>query len=650
MPEYIEVALDIPARQTFTYSIDTSLACDVGFRVEVPFRNRRKIGYVVEVRSARPGGGLRILPVYRVIDNAPLFTDELLTLARWISSFYFCSLGEALSAMLPGGKRESRLAEEIAAPATVSERLDLSPDQRKAVAGILSEAGGVYYVRGITGSGKTEVFLRAAEATLDSDRSVIYLVPEIALTHQLVEQLRLRFGGTVAVIHSRLTQSQRLQEWQRIARGDARFVVGARSAVFSPVVRLGLCIIDEEHESTYKSNASPRYHARQVAMKRIGMTGGRLIMGSATPSIEALHLITLGRIRNYLLSERLTGGALPDISIVDMARENGPLSRRLKERVPAVHREGRQTILFLNRRGFSYFFHCRSCGYEMTCRRCSITLTYHKTRERMLCHYCGYSQSPESVCPECGSLDVGYSGFGTQMIEETVSSSFPELRIRRIDADSVRRRGALERVLNEFRSGEIDLLLGTQMVAKGLNFPGVKLVGIVNADTGLNLPDFRAQERAFSLIVQVSGRAGRFAPDGEVIIQTFKPRSPAIELAARADVDGFFERESLVRKELDFPPFSRLVRVVFRGKSREQVATAAESWGAFLAERAGDDVAVLGPAECALSIISGNHRMHLLLRSKRLGPAHRLIAEAQRAIDKTSRVYVEIDVDPVSLL
>ncbi len=646
-PVYLQVAFAIPANKSFLYRYEGTSDCGVGYRVQAKFRNRDLSGYIVERLEEKPAVDFDIKSIDRVIDSEPVFNPELLELAEWMSRMYLCSLGEALSIMLPGAKRESRLYGDVVADIDPPRTLELGGDQQSAVDGIVETDGGMYYVYGVTGSGKTEVFLRIAEVTIRAGRGVIYLVPEIALTHQLLGHLRARFGDTVGVIHSRLTPSQRFREWRRIARGEAGFVVGARSAVFTPVKDLGLIVVDEEHEGSYKSGSTPRYHARQVAMKRSIMTGARLIMGSATPSVEAFHLSREGRIKSFELSERIAGGAMPKISVIDMSKESGTLSRALVERITETHAGGKQTILFLNRRGFSYFFHCRSCGYEMRCRQCSVTLTYHKNRNRMLCHYCGYSTAPIDTCPSCGSLDVGYSGFGTERIEQDIAQTFPDYTIRRLDTDSVRKKGALEETLEEFRSGKVDILLGTQMVAKGLNFPGVNLVGIVLADTGLQLPDFRSEERTFSLIVQVSGRAGRFAPNGEVIIQTFHPDNPAIRLAAAGDIESFYRRELEVRRELSFPPYSRLIRLVFRGKNRRAVVETAE---AFAESYPQTDSELLGPAECPLAVIAGNYRFQLIARSGSLSGARREVSTALSHTRISSNVYVEIDVDPVSLL
>lgn len=645
---YVDIVFNLPAHRSFTYSTGALDACIPGVRVKAPFGKRSLEGYVVARRVAPPSGDYTLREVERVIDAEPLFDEEYLSLARWVSGMYLCSLGEALATMLPGGRRESRIPvvgeEEVEVV-----RHDLAPQQRTAIEGVLAEPGGISYLFGVTGSGKTEVYLQVAEQVLAEGKAVIYLVPEISLTHQLVELIWERFKNNVALLHSALTPSQKLVEWLRIRRGEARFVIGARSAVFAPVTELGLVVIDEEHEGSYKSGSTPRYHARQVAMRRCATAKARLLMGSATPSVEAYHLMSTGRINAHHLPERLSGGGMPEMSIVDMKREEGGISTALASAIRETADEGRQSILFLNRRGFTYFFHCRSCGYEMKCGRCSVSLTYHKERDRMMCHYCGYSRKPVTVCPECGSLDVGYSGFGTELVEEEVRRRFPDLRTVRVDADAVRKKGQLKETLRSFRAGEIDVLLGTQMVAKGLNFPGVKLVGIVLADTGLHLPDFRAQERTFALIVQVAGRAGRYLPDGRVLVQTYRPDAEAIRLAASGDLPTFYGQELAARRELGFPPFSRLIRLVFRGKRRERVEESAGAYARALGERLASGE-VLGPAECPLAVISGNYRSQLIVRSPSFSAAHATVAQVAADLAPATGVYVELDVDPVSLL
>ena len=647
-PVYLDVVFAVPADGPFTYSCSEPYT--LGRRVTAPFGRRSLTGFVVEIHDSQPKVPFEIKSVTRLVDAEPIYGHDEIELAGWISRMYLCSVGEALSCILPGGRRDSSMPAVPETDIVAHEPRSLSGRQRNALDGILGGEPAVSYLYGITGSGKTEVFLQAAERILAEDGGVIYLVPEIALTYQLVEDVKARFGDLAAVLHSGLTPSQRLSQWRVIRSGQARFVVGARSAVFAPVRNLGLVVIDEEHEGSYKSGSTPRYHARQVAMYRCSRAGARLVMGSATPSVEAWHQMTVGGFDRYELTERLSGGSMPTIDVVDMRGEQGSISRSLTAAIRETLEEERQVILFLNRRGFAYFFHCRTCGYEMRCNRCSVSLTYHKFHGRMVCHYCGFSRKPVDVCPECGSLDVGYSGFGTERIEEEVRTLFPNVAVSRVDTDAVRRKGSLERILNEFRNGEIRILLGTQMVAKGLNFPGVKLVGVVMADTGLHLPDFRAWERSFALLVQVSGRAGRFTPDGRVIVQTYSPDNPAIASAARNEIDHFYSREISIRRGLRFPPFARLFRLVFRSKDRSKALAVAVEYAAALSGRLPAGDMAMGPAECPLFVISGNSRYQLIVKSGSFNRAHAALREAVASIKKRSGVYVEIDVDPVDLL
>jgi primosomal protein N' (replication factor Y) (superfamily II helicase) len=654
MAEYLEVLFDVPRLGALSYRNDEARSGALGRRVSAPFGRREAVGYVVGESDscALPDGQLK--RITRTLDEEPLFGLESVELARWLAGMYFCGQGEALAAMLPQARKESREAKgasiEVEDIEICPAPLALSGEQKAALERITRDRAGTQYLYGLTGTGKTEVFLQAAEATLAEGRGVIYLVPEIALTGQVVEATARRFGESCAVLHSRLTPSRKLKEWRRILRGEARVVVGARSAVFAPVRELGLIVIDEEHEATYKSGSAPRYHARQVAMRRASIEGARVVMGSATPSVEAWSLMDSGAMGRLPLTRRLAGGAPPAVRIVDMRLESGPISTALAESVRASHAQGRQSILFLNRRGFSYFFRCNSCATELRCPNCSVSLTYHKDRNSLVCHYCGYRAAPPSVCPECGSLDVGWSGFGTERVEEEAARLFPDMRIRRLDADSTSRVGELESALSDFREGRADILLGTQMVAKGLNFPKVKTVGVVLADTSLNLPDFRAAERTFSLVVQVAGRAGRFTPDGEVILQTYRPDSPVMRLAAAADADAFYALELEARRELGFPPFARMIRIVFRSKEKGRAAAAAKDFALRAAPLLPAGAELLGPAECPLGMVAGTIRWQIILRSPELGPLHRAVGVALAAFKAPSSVRVEPDVDPVSLM
>ncbi len=661
---FVKVAVPVPLDGLFTYSVPEEMGeVSFGVRVIVPFGRRTVTGVVV-------GSGTdgtppeRIKAISRVLDDEPLFDEEYLQLAQWVSRSYVSPLGEVLSAMLPGARRKKELPQVTGdEPEVEPERIVLSEEQETAIRSVSEtlQPGeeGWYYLYGITGSGKTEVFLRLAERIIASGKSVLYLVPEIALTHQLFDHLIRRFRDRVAMLHSGLTPSQRFGEWHRIRDGDAVLVVGARSAVFAPIRNLGLVVIDEEHEGSYKSGTSPRYHARQVALQRARQAGAACIMGSATPSVEAWHLMEQGRLTRIDLTRRLSGGALPAIRIENVRGAASLLSPTLKGALLRTREMGAQSILFLNRRGYAGVFQCRSCGYQTECPRCSVPMTYHKGQGRMVCHYCGYHTNPMSLCPQCGSLDVGYTGFGTERIEEDLQRELPGMRIARLDTDVTSTRGALGTILQQFGDGDLDLLVGTQMVAKGLNFPGVRTVGIVMADTGLSLPDFRAAERTFSLIVQVAGRAGRFRQDGEVIVQTLRPEHSAIQLAVKMDVEGFYREELDVREKLGFPPFARLLRLVIRSPHRDIAEAAAERIGESLRARlhggphsrpavAGTDV--LGPAPAPLERINRNWRFQIILRGKNIADLVRLVEAVQPEWSHSRGLYVEIDVDPVQLL
>lgn len=666
---YVDVVFDLPLHQVFTYHIDPKGASAFGKRVMAPFGRREYLGYVIGERAEAPQGlaTVAIKAVRRAVDPTPLFDRQDLALAEWIAGYYLCSLGQALATMIPSGRRTGAYSTFADPEDEIAQGLpELSSEQHAALEGILASLSAaalkpvpsapprsrLLYLYGITGSGKTEVFLRAAEQVLNAGNSVIYLVPEISLTHQTVEAMRRRFGPIATTLHSGMSPSARLTEWVRIQTGDIRIVVGPRSAVFAPVRNLGLMIIDEEQDGSYKSGNTPRYHARQVAMHRCSITGSCLVLGSATPSLEAWKLMEEGTIQRLTLTRRLSGGSLPAVAAVNLAHTQGCLTKELKEEIRKTAQLGRQSILFLNRRGFAYFYHCQACGYELTCRHCSVSLTYHKSKGRAICHYCGYQIVPPKACPQCGSLEAGYTGFGTELIEEEVRRTFPDLRIYRADADTTSRKGSLQETLALFKAGGFDILLGTQMVAKGLNFPSVRLVGIISADTGLHLPDFRAVERTFSLIVQVAGRAGRYFPDGKVIVQTLRPHDPVIIRACTLDLEGFYAAELAQRQILGFPPYTRLIRFTVRSKEAGRADQAIENLATLSALVLPAHADMLGPAECPIGIIGGYYRRQLILR----GTSMRGLHEAARTMlnryetGKDSRVYLEVDVDPVSLL
>jgi primosomal protein N' (replication factor Y) len=658
-PIWVQVVFALPLDREFTYRLEAAADGQpwVGRRVQAPFRNTTKQGVIVALGETPPVEPDKIKTIIKVVDSVPLFGPWTLATARWVAHFSFCSLGETVSAMLPSAKRERELppwvGDELGEDAADHD-LTLSDEQNAAIEAIANSQAKVFYLKGMTGSGKTEVFLQAARRALDLGQDVLYLVPEIALTWQLRQTLTKRFGSLVAVLHSQLTPSQKLQQWRRIQSREARLVVGARSAVFAPLTNPGLIIVDEEHEGGYKSSNTPRYHARQVAHFLAGKTGAKLVLGSATPSLEAEQQMRDGKMATLVLSRRLAGGAPPHIQIVPLQGNSSCLTPTLLEKMHQTLARGRQVILFLNRRGYSSSFFCRTCGEESLCRNCSVSMTWHRSRGILLCHTCGSQARPSHQCPKCGSLDIGWSSIGTEQVEAEVLALFPNARIARLDSDTAEVKGHAEAVVEAFRAGKLDVLVGTQMVAKGLNFPGLQLVGLLQADMGLSLPDFRSAERVFNLIRQVSGRAGRFLPDGEVILQTLRPLAPAIALAARGEDEAFWTQELELRRVLGFPPFSRLIRLVIRGKDEDRVRDVAGDVARRLRAQhpapAEAPFEVLGPVECAMATMAGNRRWQVIVRGQDFPRMHHGVAKAASALASINGVHLEIDADPLNML
>ena len=664
---FLDIVLNVPVNQAFTYSYiplenqKPENIPQIGKRAEVRFGNKKMTGFITKIYDSFPSHCAvpleKIKQVSKIVDSEPLITQELLETAIWVSKYYLCTIGEAVNSILPSARRESS-EQSFSFDSEISAGIkqNLSEEQKKAVNDILAHAekneSSFHYLYGPTGSGKTEVFLQTAEQILKKNKGVIYLVPEISLTQQVVDSVVNRFGPQVAVLHSSLTQSQKLTQWKKILHREARIVIGARSAIFAPVPDLGMIIIDEEHDSSYKSGNTPRYHARQTAMYRASKLKIPLIMGSATPSVEAWHLMNCGKLLKHTLSKRLAGGEKPSIKCINLNQSvmQGCISEELKNEIETTLKEKKQAILFLNRRGFTHFFRCSTCGFEMKCKNCSVSMTFHKSENRLRCHYCGWHILPPSSCPKCGSLDIGYSGFGTEFIEAETAQKFPNARIGRVDTDSVSKKGELQNKIDAFKKGEFDIMLGTQMVAKGLNFPNLKTVGIILADTALHLPDFRATERTFSLIPQVAGRAGRFFPDGKVFVQTYNPENQAISFACSANTEGFYDFEINQRKLLSFPPFSRLIRLVFRSSNQIKAQKTSEDAANLIENLKIPGVEILGPSECPLSKISQNYRFQLILRGEKIVPLQNAVRKLLFDYRHPQEVYIECDVDPVSLL
>lgn len=535
-------------------------------------------------------------------------------------------------------------------------RVELTDDQKNSVRSIIeSYKNGkrISLVHGVTGSGKTEIYLNIVEKIINDGYGAIVLVPEIALTPQTLERFKGRFKDMVAILHSRLSNGERYDEWRRIKSGQVKVVVGARSAVFAPVKNLKLIIMDEEHEYSYKSESNPKYFTKDIGEFRIKRNNGLLILGSATPSLESYYNALNGKYNLISITKRIKDSKLPEINVVDMREElkegnRSIFSRRLFEEIKSNLEKKEQTILFLNRRGYSTFISCRECGFVCKCNNCDIPLTYHVNRNKLLCHYCGFEYEAPRLCPKCGSKYIKYFGTGTEKIETEIKKYFPEAKTLRMDMDTTRKKGQHERIYQDFKKHKADILIGTQMVSKGMDFKGVTLVGVIAADTTLNLPDFRAPERTFQLITQVAGRAGRGEIPGRVVVQTYDPMHYSIEYASKGDYLGFYEREIGYRKALNNPPFSDILYVLLLSEDEERLIKFCKEIEKKLKpiDNKGD-IRMLGPAPCQIGRIKKSFRWHIIFKGNVYSYINDISDIIYKSIDKD--ITCSIDVNPYNM-
>ena len=526
------------------------------------------------------------------------------------------------------------------------------------------EGDSVFLLHGVTGSGKTEVYLQAITHALGQGQGAIVLVPEISLTPQTVERFKARFSQgpqqtLVAVLHSHLSAGERHDEWHKIRQGRARIVIGARSAVFAPVERLGLVIVDEEHEHSYKQEEAPRYNARDLAVVRGQQEGAAVVLGSATPSMESYHNVQRKKYALLSLTERVDQKNMPLVRVIDMRsaarKEKGIsiFSPQLREAILQRLEKNEQVMLFLNRRGWSSSLQCPDCGYVAECPNCSVSLTYHRAAQQLMCHSCGHIEAAPTKCPEqsCGNAAIRFAGLGTEKVEAALAKGFPMAKVKRMDSDTLKRKEDYRRILGDFRTGKIDILLGTQMIAKGLHFPNVTLVGIINADLSLHIPDFRAGERTFQLLTQVAGRAGRGDVEGEVYVQSFTPFHPSIQYARRHDFIGFYEQESEFRQELRYPPVSRVALLTLRGRSEDRVKFFADHLRKEMDALAGElgDTVVAGPAPAPLLRAENFYRYQVMMRTPNMSALSRKLSARQQALQIPDDIRLIIDIDPMTL-
>jgi primosomal protein N' (replication factor Y) (superfamily II helicase) len=743
-PSYVRVIIDRAIHRELDYAVPEGLMerVGVGSRLRVPFRDKSALATVVAITERSEAKGIRTIEA--VVGEAPILSEQLLELGRWISAYYCCPIETVMRSLLPqvirraeigwkkqlfvqpGRKianeeleklrrrapRQAELLETILrleAPTRASQllrqtsldnqtlralekrglvelreeavvrdphadeqfiatsNLILNQEQTHALKEITQaldspEKSRPILLHGVTGSGKTEIYLQAIRAVLERECTAIVLVPEISLTPQTVERFKGRFADmqdAVAVLHSHLSEGERHDEWHKIHSGRARIVIGARSAIFAPLKNLALIVVDEEHETTYKQEEAPRYHARDVAIVRAKIEKCVVVLGSATPSLESYHNAAIGKYRLVTLTQRIDEKQMPLMRIVDLRQERRKgkaatiLSEKLRAAIADRIEKREQTILFLNRRGFSTSLLCSNCGEARNCPNCSVALTFHRhpaVAGRLSCHLCGHTAAVPKKCPACGKDALIYAGFGTEKVEATVSQIFPKAVVRRMDADSMTRKEAYRETLRNFRTGNIDILVGTQMIAKGLHFPNVTLVGIINADLALHLPDFRAGERTFQLLTQVAGRAGRGETSGEVFVQTYTPFSPSIQFARHHDFAGYFQQELEFRERCDFPPFKHAILITVRSAHEGRAKLSAETLKRRLKEALPEEF-ILGDATPApLEKLQGQFRFHILIRGEAIMRLSRLVRETIDKLPFPDDVTVTVDVDPYQLL
>ncbi len=643
----------------FTYSVPEDLESEVkiGSRVLAPFINRHKVGIVASLaKSGLTDKKIVIKPIKTVLDDHPLIPENLLKLINWTGQYYMSTPGLALKNAVPSGVLEGRKSGksritydqniEPTAP------LSLTPEQKKALTEINAVRSGAFLLHGVTGSGKTEVYLRAIEALPDG-KTAIVLVPEIALTSQMIDKFNCRFNGRVAFLHSGMSSGEKISHWRKIRNAEVGVALGVRSAVFAPFTNIGLIVVDEEQETSYKQFEGLRYSARDIALVRAKLEDAKIILGSATPSLEARYNAEKGKLRYLQLKHRIEQKPMPEVEIIDMTREDTKLSSVSKKLSAVLQNnvsDGQQSLIMLNRRGYSPFLMCVDCGYTYKCPACSITLTYHKDSQTLKCHYCGSYLEPQTSCPKCRGTRTKYLGTGIQRVEEELSGSIKGISLIRMDRDTTRKKLSHYRMVKDMEKKKANVLLGTQMVAKGLDFPDVTVSAIISADVALNLPDFRSGERAFQLFTQLAGRSGRGRLPGKVYIQSYSNDHYVFDYVQKHDYEGFYKKELALRKDLSYPPFSRLIRIVFSFKTRNDANKTIKSVSENIRALKTPGVVILGPAPAPVEKIRNMWRWHLILKGKKSNLMRQAALLILEQVSHMKNVRIEVDVDPINLL
>jgi len=662
--KYVNVAIDNNNDNTdrlYTYGCEFDNV-KIGQKIFVPFNrgNKVKAAYVFETmdKLEKEVKGLKYV---ESVDPEIYLNREMIETCVWMKQRYLCRYIEAINCFTPSGTKSKRGKERNPHKETVGEEMiitSLTDEQKVALSRIFSTLGKgkqqIFLLHGVTSSGKTEVYMQTIAKAIADHQNAIMLVPEISLTKQIIERFIGRFGAeNIAVLHSKLSLGERFDEWVRIREGKVKIVIGARSAIFAPLENIGVIILDEEHESTYKSDMSPKYDTVEVALKRGKLHKSTLILGSATPSIVSSIRAEEKIYEKLSLKERYNKNRLPKVEVVDMRDElkNGNtsiLSRRLYQEMKEVLEEGNQIILFLNRRGYSTFVSCRECGYVMKCPECGISMTYHKDKGEVLCHYCGYKKDLPKKCPSCQGKYIKHFGTGTEKVEEYVQEIFSEYPVARLDFDTIKQKGSLDKILNDFRKNKTKILVGTQIVAKGLDFHNVGLVGIIAADVALNIPDFKSAERAFQLITQAAGRTGRGDSEGKVVIQTYNPDHYAIMHGANQDYEGFYQMEKTIRNGLGYPPYVDIVQIIVNNEDEKEGLAVAGLIYDRLVRSIGkkNSYTIFKPHQAIINKHGKLFRYHIIIKAKR-GSRKEYISE----LEKIKKDYtIGIDINPYSLM
>lgn len=619
---------------------------DRGMLVLVSLRGKKVYGIVLRTVD-KPRFNTK--EIIEILYDKPVLSNDYLLLANWIQEYYLASLPSVFSALLPSGFNKKRrvIAPTDAETKITEKHKNLTADQTKVFDDIQRDLGNKpQLLFGVTGSGKTEIYLQLIAEQLKQNRGAIVLVPEISLTPQALERYSARFGDRVIVMHSYLKETERFAAWKQVFDGEKDIVIGSRSALFAPVKNLGIIIIDEVHETSYKQDQNPRYEATKVAEKMRELMGCGLVFGTATPSVEMFHRAKSGELGLHTLNKRIVQEVMPEIEIVDMRHEfqygnKSIFSEKLQAEIRSTIAAKGQIILFINRRGMSTFVSCRDCGYVAKCPNCDIPLTFHYDDMALTCHHCGHTETPAVQCPKCQSMAIRYFGSGTQKVEQEIHKLFGDVRVARMDKDTTKTTGSHERLYNNFAQNNVDILIGTQMITKGWDLPNVRLVGIVSADAMLNYPDYRANERAYQLITQIAGRTGRGEHPGHVILQTYTPGNPLFNAIQKHDYELFYKSELTAREELDYPPFAHLVKMLYNNESLESTELEAKRVAELL-----ENESIIGPSPAFIPKLAGKYRWQIVVRST----DDQSLSKLTSSLTEITNNNWSIDVDPVSLL